>query len=262
MRKLRFAPLAALALGAAGAVLRNRELASAFEENGLHIPWAGMTVALAALTALTAAASLALAAVTGRRFTSAEDFRRAFRVGNYVSFALMAALGAAVVVCAALTVREGAVLGLSGMARWVFLALLALGGAGMVTMACSAYTQRESSFLKLGSVMPSVLFCYWMVALYRVNAGNPVLLDYCWSALAFGAASVSAYYVAGYAFGRKNLAGTVASGLIAIYLLTVALADPAPWTLRAVIAATALFITLHTTHLLTALEPQKPEGEK
>ena len=255
MRKLRIAPFAALAMGVVGYLLRRRELETAFEENGLPKPWFGVTVALALLTAAVVVAGIILGFAVSRRFDVRQDFRKAFRTGKYVTFAAMLASGVAVILCAALTVRQQTVLGLSGMARWVFLAFFALG---MAVMSYSAYTQRDSSFLKLGSVMPSVFYCYWMVALYRINAGNPVLLDYCYTALSCGAASISAYYVAGFTFGRKNLLGTVAASLAAIYLLAVAVADPAPWTLRLAMGATCVFLTMNTAHLHSSLEQPDP----
>lgn len=260
MRKRSFAPAAVLAAGIIGAALRRTELNTAFGGNGLPIPWAGATVALALFSLLALALCAVLAVLLGKSFTTPQGYKRVFRTDSYLLFAVMALLGIAVALCAVLTAIFGwDTLGLTGAARWVFLALFALTGLGMTVTAYSAYTQKDTRFLKPGSVVPAVFFCFWMVSLYRQNAGNPVVLDYCYSALALGAAAVSGYYAAGYAFGRKALTATVLMSLAAIYFLAVAAADPAPLVLRLVLAATAVFLTVNTTGLLTQLKPTEKE---
>lgn len=260
MRKRSLVPAAVLAAGVIGAVLRRTELNTAFEGNGLPIPWAGATVALALFSALAMALCVVLAVSLGKSFTTPQGYKRAFRTDSYLLFAVMALLGIAVTLCAALTALFGwDVLGLTGASRWIFLALFALAGLGMTVMAYSAYTQKDTRFLKGGSVMPAIFFCFWMVSLYRQNAGNPVILEYCYSALALGAAAVSGYYAAGYAFGRKALTATVLMSLAAIYFLAVAVADPAPLALKLVLAAAAVFLTVNTTGLLTQLKPTEKE---
>ncbi len=259
MRKRNLVPIAALAVGAIGAVLRRWELGTAFEENGLPIPWASATVTLALFTAMAIALCAVLAVLVGRSFVTPEGYKRVFRTDSYLLFAVMALLGLAVAVAAVLTaLGTKDILGLTGALRWVFLALMALGGLGLTVMAYSAYTQKDTPLIKVGTLLPSVFFCLWMVALYRQNAGNPVLLDYCYSALALGAAAVSAYCAAGYAFGRRSLRGTVFMSLAAIYLLAVATADPAPLALKLALIAMAVFLTVNTTSLLSRLTPKDP----
>lgn len=261
MQKRSLAPAAVLAAGIIGAVLRRMELDTAFEENGLPIPWARATVALALVSALVFVLCAALAVSLKKRFVPQEGFKRAYRTDSYLLFAIMALLGGGVLVCAALLLISGGdVLGLTGWMRYVFLLLMALSGIGMALMAYSVYTRKDTRLLKIGSVMPSLFYCFWMVSLYRQNAGNPVILDYCYSALALGAAAVSSYYAAGYAFGRQSLSGCVLISLTAVYLLTVAAADPAPMTLRLVLAAGAVFITVNTTSLLSRSTPV-PENQ-
>lgn len=258
MRKRCLVPTAVLTAGLIGAVLRRTELNTAFEKNGLARPGAGITVALALLSAAVVAACAILAVILGRRFTTPEGYKRVFRTDSYLLFAVMVLLGSGVTLCAVgKALFGGELLGLTGVLRGVFLALLALSGLGMTVMAYSAYTQKDTPLLKAGSVLPSVFFCFWMVSIYRLNAGNPVILDYCYSALALGTAAISAYYAAGYAFGRKALTAAVLMSCSAIYLLTVAAADPAPTTLRVVLAAAAVFLTVNTTDLLAHLKPEE-----
>lgn len=260
MRKSIFAPAAVLAAGVAGALIRRAELSHAFEENGLPKPWAASTVALAVLSAAVFAACIVLAVLTEKKFTTPNGFEASFRTNSYLSFAVMALAGIATMVCAVTLIFEDNILELTGVAKWIFLILMALSGMEMTVMAYTAYTRKGSPLLKLGSLTLSVFYCFWMVTLYRFNAGNPVILDYCYSALAFGAAAVSAYYIAGYAFDRKSLKGTVLSSCVAIYLLTVAAADPAPTALRAAAAATAVFLTFSLVGLMLSLRTKNAES--
>lgn len=262
MRKLSLLPLGVLLLGIVGAILRHVELNTVFDpDTGLAETGAGISVALIGLTAAVFVLAIAVTVLAVRKFEVREQFRKAFYTRGYADFAVMALLGLAVILGAVLTAFNGQpLMGLTGMAWWVFVAFLALGGYGMSSMAYSAYTQRDNSFLRMGSVMPAILYCYWMVALYRINAGNPVLLEYCYGTMAFAAAAMSSYYTAGYAYGRKNLVGSVIAGFAAIFLLTVTLADSYAFSLKLVIGATAVYITQNTIHLLSALTPRRTES--
>lgn len=271
MRKwLRTLPPLALVLGVLGAFLRHVELTDGFEPyrgpdigeglRGLAAPGCAARWALVALTAVLFAGLAALSVLAARRTQVGDSFRKAFYTKGYLSFAAMALLGLAVIVCAAFCVHaQPPLMELEGMSRWVFLAFLALAGLGMTVMALSAYTQKDSSFLRLGSVMPAALYCYWLVALYRVNAGNPVLADYVYGALAFACAALGFYYAAGYAFGRRNLGGSLLTGPMSVYLLTVTAADPWPTPLRVALIATALYLTVSNRQFFASLEDRKPE---
>ncbi len=267
MRKwLRTLPPLALILGVLGAFLRHVELTDGFEPyrgrdvgkelRGLAAPGCAARWGLVALTAALFAALAVIALLTVRRVKAGDSFRKAFYTRGYLAFAAMALLGLVVVVCAAICVRaQFSLVELEGMSRWAFVLFLALAGLGMTVMALSAYTQKDSSFLRLGSIMPAALYCYWLVALYRVNAGNPVLADYVYAALAFACAAVGFYYAAGYAFGRRNLGGSLLTGPMSVYLLTVTVADPWPTPLRVVLIATAVYMTVSNMQFFSSLEP-------
>lgn len=274
MRKwLRTLPPLALVLGVLGAFLRHVELADGFEPyrgsdvgeglRGLAAPGCAARWVLVVLSVAIFAGLVALSVLAARRTQVGDSFRKAFYTRGYASFAAMALLGLVVIVCAAFCVHaQIPLMELEGMSRWVFLIFLALAGLGMTVMALSAYTQKDSSYLRLGSVMPAVLYCYWLVALYRVNAGNPVLADYVYGALAFACAAMGFYYAAGYAFGRRNLGRSLLTGPMSIYLLTVTVADPWPTPLRVVLIATAIYLTVSNVQFLSSLEDREPEGPR
>lgn len=254
MRKIRLVPAAVLLLGLLGAFVRRVELRTAFDEAGLPRRGAAVSIALIMLTVLAVVIAVAVA-VAARGYETGEGYRRAFPIRGYLTFAVMALIGIAVIVCAVLLIRaDTELLGLTGMARWVFVGFLGLCGFGMTTMAYSAYTLRETSFLQLGSVMPALLYCYWMVACYRENAGNPVLLEYCYSCVAFAVGSLGFFYSAGFAFGRKSLTGTLAMNIVSIFLLPVAAADPAPLALKVPLILSAVYVTVNTVNLLSVLK--------
>lgn len=262
MRKtIRLLPPLALVLGVAGAFLRHVELVDGFDPvTGLAAPGCTARWVLAAMTAAIFAVLAAVALLAGKRLRVVDSFRKAFYTRGYASFAVMASLGIIVTLCALIGMGTQSVpMALTGMSKWVFFALLALAGLGMTAMAYSAYTQRDTSFLRLGSVLPAVLYCYWLVALYRMNAGNPVLADYCYGALGFSAASMGFYYSAGYAFGRRSLRGNIFLGSGSVFLLTVAVADPWPSFLRAVLIATAVYLTVSNMQFLGSLREKEPE---
>lgn len=264
MRKLRLIPPVFLILGLIGAALRRVELRTVFEPvTGLARRGAPVSVALLLLSAGAFAVALALAVALSRRLEAPEGFKRAYYTGSYGAFAVKALLGFTLAVCAVLlAVTRAKFLELSGVARWIFLLFLVLAGLGMAAMAYHSYTLKETPLLQPGSLMPSVLYCYWMVSIYRVNAGNPVLLEYSYSCLAFAAAAVSAYYTAGYAFGRKNLIGAMSMSFAASYLLPIAAVSPAPLALRAAMLATAVYITVNTVQLLGSLKVKEAQGAK
>ena len=259
MRKSAFLPWLALALGAVGALIRRTELNTVFDpSSGLPKSGAGVTVALIVLTAAAIAGAVAAGVIYSKSFTAAAGYSEAFKTKSYLVFMLKALAGIAVIVTDILLSRSDTdIIGLTGMAKWIFVLLLALAGFGLSVMAYCSYTMRGSSFLQLGSVMPALLFCYWMVALYRINAGNPVLLDYAYPCLALAAGALSAYYSAGFAFGKQDLRGTLIMSLLAVYLLPIAAMNDGPAGLRAVLIIFALYIAAGTSSLMRGLTEKK-----
>ncbi len=263
MRKLSLLPFGALLLGAAGAVLRRLQLTTAFDPySGLPKSDSGLSALLLALVIAALALFAAAAVFVSLKLDAPGSFRKSFYTGSYAAFALRAVLGLAVSVIAIVCVISGAdLMALTGVSRWVFALLLFLSGVGMTSMAYYSYTQRrEKPFLKLFSVIPPLFYCYFMVALYRLNAGNPVLLDFCYGCMAFAAAALSFYYAAGYAYGRKNMAGTVFTSLASVFLMTLTLADSYTLPLKLVIAAGAVYLADSTARFLSATTP-KPKRE-
>ena len=223
-------PFAALVLGAGGFFLRRVELKTAFEPSGFAIPGATVTVALVALTA----AALIFAAITGlavrARYQSAPLYERAYRSGGAALLAGCLA-GLAFLIGTALYLYEAVSGGSAGIFDLVFAALAAISGFSLILLARAAFTGRFGGGLSYLSVFPALFFCLWLIAIYRENAPNPVILSYAYQITAACACAFVYYISAGCAFG-KAYAGKMAFGhLAAVFFCAVALADPLPlWT--------------------------------
>ncbi len=262
MRKIRFAPIAVLLLGGLGAFVRHVQLETAYDPAGLPRPWAAATVALYMLGFLALAIAVAMC-LAARDYEAGGSFRRAIPVEGYIHFAAKALMGIVVMFCALLLMRRGvAIMGMENSARWPFVLLLGLTGFGMTVMACTSYTRKDSPYLRPGSIAPALLCCYWMVGWYRENAGNPILLDYCFRCLALAFGCFSAFSRAGYAFGRRNITGTLLLSSVAVFLLPVAAADPAPLAMRVPLALYAVYTALDLMSLLSAAKPKETPPEK
>lgn len=262
MRKIRLVPIAVLLLGFLGAFIRHVELKTAFDPSGLPRRGAAASVALVMLTVLAVAIALALR-LAARGYEAEGSYRKAFPVREYGLFAAKALMGFAVMACALLLLLSGTeIMGMEGNARWAFLILLALAGFGMAAMAHASYTRKETPYLRPGSVMPALLCCYWMVSCYRQNAGNPVMSEYIFRCLALASMAVSGFNRAGYAFGRRNLAGALFMSTVSVFLLPVAAADPAPLTLRAPLVLLAAYTALDLVSLLSAASPKETPKER
>lgn len=261
MRKICAVPVIALVMGLAGITLRRAMLATGFDPaTGLAIPGTSSASILAAVSVAVLAAALLVMLLAAAAYETPKQFRKAFYTKSYLSFAATALLGVFLLICALILAITGTdIEDLTGYARWIFVALTALGGVGIVILAYYAYTQKQGPFLKIGSIMPSMLFCYWLVAQYRINAGNPVLTEYCYTASALAAASLNFYYTSGIAYSRKKQNGVILTGIMGPFLLTVALADPIPVILKLIILAADLVVTQNSVRFIAALRRKEPK---
>lgn len=259
MRKLSFLPPAVLALGVVGAIIRYVELKTGFEPvGGLPVRGDIMTLLLAVLSVAALMIAVAAALVVGRRHATPPSFGKAFRTHGYISFALSALCGAASLVGAGMCLSTLDLLDLHGIPRYVFIGFAILSGVSIFVMATAAYTGKSGPLLLFTSLIPPIFFTYTLACLYRVNAGNPILLEYCFGCVAVGAAALALLYEAGCAYGRDTARGTVFAGLAAIFFLTVTLVDDYPVALRVIIAAADIFITQQTTRAISALVEKAP----
>ncbi len=256
MRRYWTAPAAALLLGALGGFIRWKELNTSFEE-ATGLPKSGdvFTTAIISLTAVVAIVAVVFAILVSRRRTAPEIYRKAFYIGNYGSFALSALLGIAGCTLGVVFAFSGDCMGISGYVAWVFYALMIISGLSVVSTVLHSYTQKEGSAIYLTSVLPSIFFCYWMVLLYRENAGNPTLLEYCFSCYGFAAAALSFYYMAGYIYGRGKVGPTICFGLISIYLLIMTVPGESHWSLAIFKIAMAVYIAQNTARFIAGLSP-------
>jgi hypothetical protein len=254
MRNSWAAPALALCFGAGGALVRGMELSTGFDFfTGLAERGDVITKALIALCVAVAVCAVVFAIIVSKKYQAPDKFYRAFDMKNVALLAVLLIAGAVVIVGSVAAVTKPFE-GVEGTALWVFAIFGMLSGISMIVMALSAFTRREGAGLLLCSVIPAIFYCYWMVVLYRNNAGNPVLLDYCFGCFAFASAALSFYYIAGFVFGKIKIAPTVLFTLLGIFFLMVNLADLGSLPLILVTIGTVVFLTISCGLLLENME--------
>ena len=263
MRRYWTAPAAALLFGALGGIIRWRELDASFEE-ATGLPKSGdmLTIAIISLTVIAAIASAAFAFIASKRRAAPEMYKKAFYIESYGSFAISVLLGIAEIAMGVVFAFSGDCMGITGYAAWVFYALMIISGFSVVSTVHHSYTQKEGNTTYLASVLPSVFFCYWMVLLYRENAGNPTLLEYCFSCYGFAAAALSFYYMAGYVYGRGKVGPTICFGLLSVYLLLMTVPGESHWSLAVYKAAAAVHIAQSTARFIAGLSLKSGAADK
>ena len=234
MIKKLLAPLGAAILGAIGAVLRSRQLAGGFDTGGLPVSGFGITTALTVLSILVIAAAIALGLTFGKKGYEL-DFRHAFGYGipGLAVRALCGALAAFGTIGLIPTMS-------AELWQIAFLALALLSGLGFIGLGAFTYLGRGDGLLMPASIIPAIFSAYWMALSYRDGAGDPVVLNYCFSCLAFAMAALHFSYCAGFAFGRPAPKAAFATGFAAVFFLVTILPESRSVFGRMIIAALAL----------------------
>ncbi len=219
-------PLAFLLAGVLGFFVRRQELATVFDSvTGLAERYAPITVLLICLSAAVILSSLVIAIVVSSRHKADKDYSRAFAPGSfsYVGLSFILGLGwLAAVVLRFIRLRSS---GIITIIDWIFILLAVLSAVSVIILAMGAYTRRRGAGMTVFSVIPSLFFCFWLIILYKDNATNPVLLDYCYECLAIAGAALSFYFGAGYAFRKSAPGWTLFSYLVTIFFCVIVLAD-------------------------------------
>ena len=236
-----FMPLIALLVGVLGFFVRRKELASVFDnDTGLAERSAPISLLLIALSAAVIIAAVIIAIIVSVRKKAEKDYSRAFTPGGffYVGASFVLGLGWLVaVVLQFLRLRSS---GIITIIDWIYLLLALLTAVSVIVLALGAYTRRRGAGMIVLSIMPSLFFCFWLIVLYKENATNPVLLDFCYQSLAVAAAALSFYFGAGYAFGKAAPGWTVFSYLVTCFFGIVSIADNAGLPIQLMFGITAI----------------------
>lgn len=188
-----------LVLGIFGAFFRWLQNTNAFDKaTGLPVPAHGTTIVFLIYCVLAVAAVTVLSFVWLRRYAFAKDIT-ALRSATPIPIVLGWILAAGFVL-AACVVLFFADFGAYPTIQRIFGAFAILGGV------CFPFLIGKPdgsirSFGRTAAAVAVLFFCFWLIYCYRINSGDPILMNYATEILAVAAAAAAMYYVASFHFG-------------------------------------------------------------
>lgn len=258
MRKSILLPGLALASGAVGLLLRRWELATAFEPDGLPLPGAPATTALALLTVAYLVVS---ALLTWRMCQGAAPltFDEAYHCPSqsYIT---------ANVCCAALLVLAG------GLGVWDYVnhrvtnpffllldALLVLSAGCVLLTGRNNYRDTGNGRFSAPLLVPAYTGCLWLILTYQTRAGDPILQDYVYLILAVIATLLGLYQMARFSYEKGKPFAALWTGFAAVYFSAVTLTDGHELMYLPIQIFSMVYFTTHGAVLLRALGTKREE---
>ena len=133
-----------------------------------------------------------------------------------------------------------------------------LSGVGFPLMLGEA--RREEPRIPLVcalSVMPILLFSFWLVTCYKVNSINGVLWAYCIEIIACCVLVLAFFRVAGFAFSSPDVWNTVFFSMFGAFLAIVCLADGRYMGMQIMLLAAACMLGLYNWIIISNLRRRK-----
>lgn len=222
MLKARLLPALAVLGGIGGFFLRRRELATAFEETGLAVPFAPASLALIALSVvIVLALALLCRGAKNRPDTYGDAF---FAPGGRMCLAV-SILAAACLLVAALTGLR------SELTAWprsiLHILLWLLCAVSFFCVAATAWSNYRAVSRKysVSLLIPGYMACLWLVSVYQKHAADPVVLNYVYALLAIICTLLGIYFAAAFSFSKGKVWRCAFFQLAGIYFSLVTLAD-------------------------------------
>ncbi len=249
-------PCLGLLLGGAGCALRQWQLATCFDEDGL--PVAGTATTL--LIALTVCGAVCFLLLARTRQTGARDWAGAFGTGPRPELLpgglLYLAAGAAYVLWARQTEPASSVFQAINVVLPVVLgAFLFLAGVSVCLLS------RRGAAEPLAAMAPGFCSCFWLIQIYHTNANNPVVQAFVWQLLAAVASVAAWYYLAGFSLDIGKGRTALFWSMTAVMLSLVALADDSALFIRLLLAAQVLCLTPQLTRLAAGMKPVRQKRD-
>ena len=141
------------------------------------------------------------------------------------------------------------------MLRKVLGALAILSGAGILCTGWTGKHDAQSPTACLGTIVPVLFGCFWLIVSYKDHAANPVIWSYAVEIIAISAATVALYLIAGFVFCRPRLFPTCLMCAVAAYLCFMALGDDRALVYQVFFAGLSLFFLVTLYCLLSGLDP-------
>ncbi|MEL4105592.1 hypothetical protein AAFA46_01950 [Oscillospiraceae bacterium WX1] len=219
-------PLLALIAGALGFAVRLYERQTVFDSTtGFPVMYAPVSLALIGLSVAVLVYAILAAVVTSGTHTAERSYTGAFAPEGFSYIGMSYLLAIVWLVSNVLYVLSLLKGNSAGLIQLFFIFLSVIAALSVMFLARAAYKGRGGAELLFFSIMPPLFYCFWLVVLYKENASNPVLLDYCYETLAIAAAALATYFSAGYVFKKAATGWTLFSYLTTIYFGTIVLAD-------------------------------------
>ena len=234
-----------LVMGAFGAFLRWLQNRTAFEtDTGLPVSGATASVIFGIYCVLMVCGMLGVVLLHRRRMAAPAEAEDAFRVEGIVSVVVGWAL------CAAFSVAGLRLMFTAGdgdfpLLQRLFGAFSILAGVCLpVLPARRVYEDVSLLGRRAAAVLLCLFYSYWLVFCYLSNIQRPVLWSYAPEILAVAAATMAAYYVAGWFYGRVKPWAAVFCLQLSVFFSLCALPDASGTALTVLMAASAGFLTM------------------
>ncbi len=215
MRKtLLIMPITFCAAGIVGLFLRRQELATIFNDNGLAVHYAPVSIALMVLSIAAVIAAILLS-LSMKKLPCPDGLDavvpdcQAGKIPFYIGAVMM-------IVGGIWSYTKGALF--TWTATTFIFALFAIAsGVAYIWLPLNGRKKGSESATGVFAVIPALMFSLWLIAGFRTKATEPEILDYCYEVLATAAMAFACYCSAGYAFGVNKPGRCVFSALTALF---------------------------------------------
>lgn len=240
-------PLLAVFGGLGGFFLRRWELAAAFEENGLAIPWTAPTLALIALSVILAAAFALLCRGSRHELKTYGD---AFSAPGNLAYMVIAAVAAAALLLAGFYgLRTELTGGQPGLLRLLLYAMCVAAFVSILIIIPNNFRAKGRQY-SLTLLLPAYACCLWLVTAYQQRAADPVVLDYVYELFAIICTLLALYFTAGFSFGKVKVWRCAFFCLLSVYFSIVTMADGHDLSTRLLFLFSILYQLANVTVLL------------
>lgn len=248
-----------LVMGVFGAFLRWLQNRLAFDDAGLAIPGAPVSVVYLVFSLLMLAGMLGIVFLWLNRFEKPEFGEDALRVGSALPTVL------SWVFCTAFAAAGVLLMFSAGDSRLSLLQRL-FGAAAVIAGACLPAMPARQVYENAGvigkraaSVILVVFFGLWLVFSYLTHADEPVLWIYVPEVLAVAASLLAFYYVAAWFFGRAKPNSAFLFLQLGAFLDLCTLPDARKRSVTLLLAATAAMLLMLEYVVLSNLTEKQDE---
>ena len=240
-------PLLAAAGGVGGFFLRRWELATAFEDSGLAIPWAPASIMLIILSVILA---LAFALLCRGSKHELKTYRDAFSApGNWVYLVVTAVAAAHLLVGSLWGWKEELDSGEPHLLRLLLGVMCLLSFFCVLAIILNNFRAKSNQY-SLVLLVPAYTCCLWLVSAYQQRAADPVVLDYVYELFAIICTLLGLYFTAGFSFERPRVWRCAFFCLLSVYFGLVTLADDHSLSTRLLFLCSILYQLATVTVLL------------